>query len=164
MLHDRRCLTWHRWPWLLQGHNPCGDICCEGGCRKLTWGSFADGSGSLEYGAGLYCYWVLAPESNASSILIEFEEFALESPSDHLAIYTCGESDGDALCADPVLFQALTGRGLPADTYLVVPSSRVLVTFETDHRSLRPVDYDAKDTEFTQLADKVVGLSALQQR
>jgi len=108
----------------------CG---CAGGCRTLTWGTFSDGSGSGEYGPGLYCYWVLAPEGNASSIMIEFEEMALESPWDHLAIYTCDAGDTTAACAAPVLFQALTGRGLPANTYLVVPSSRVLVTFETDH-------------------------------
>ena len=32
-----------------------------------------------------------------------------------------------------MLFQALTGSGLPPSSFLVVPSSRVLVRFETDH-------------------------------
>jgi hypothetical protein len=57
------------------------------------------------------------------------------------------------------LTRRFKGDGLPP-----LQSLGELITFETDHRSLRPVDYDAKDTEFTQLADKVVGLSALQQR
>ena len=52
---------------------------------------------------------------------------------DHVSIYTCDPEDVMVACAKPVLFKVLTGHGLPNSTFLVVPSARVLVFFETDH-------------------------------
>jgi hypothetical protein len=105
---------------------------CPGACRTFAHGSFSDGSEGADYGPDLDCYWVLAPV-NASSIMIHFQEFAVESPWDHVSIYTCDPEDVMVACAKPVLFKVLTGHGLPNSTFLVVPSARVLVFFETDH-------------------------------
>jgi len=104
---------------------------CPGGCRVLSYGSFSDGSQGSEYGQGLDCYWVLH-SSNASSIKLNFSEFDVESPWDHVGIYTCSAANTDLACAGASLFQTLTGNGLPNNSFLVVPSSRVLVTFDTD--------------------------------
>jgi len=108
---------------------------CTGGCRTLTHGAFSDGSeAQQEYAGDLFCYWVLAPvnASRTSSLKISFDRFAVEAPWDHVSIYTCDSEDSSMACVSPVLFVALTGHGLPHGTYLVVPSGRVLVTFETD--------------------------------
>jgi len=105
---------------------------CPGGCRVLSYGSFSDGSQGSEYGTGLDCYWVLESYTNASSIKIYFSEFDVESPWDYVGIYTCSTANPDLACSDAELFQSLTGHGLPTYSFLVVPSSRVLVTFETD--------------------------------
>gem|GEM_PF-3093238 len=85
-------------------------------------GSFSDGSGSSEYGAGLDCSWRISP-SGATSVTLTFTSFSTEEDYDFVRVY-------NGTSASAPLIGEYSGSTLPSA--VTANSGNMYVVFTTD--------------------------------
>ncbi|TXC85389.1 M4 family metallopeptidase [Luteibaculum oceani] len=98
--------------WCAVGVGDCEaavDFCNGKSILTKTWGSFADGSGTLNYENNANCSWLIRPSSGDYTALI-IKYLDLEDGVDFLRVYD-GASSSSALIAE------ITGSEIPDEIY-----------------------------------------------